>query len=196
MDKEKRSPLRIILTGLAGLITLAYPFLVYFGLTRWNARGLALMLLIVFGLRFLLLRGEAANTLRNLAPALIAAGVICLLVLFRNDGQFLLYYPVAMNLAMLSAFAFTLRQPPSMIERFARLAEPELPDDAIGYCRNVTVVWCVFLGLNGLAALGTALHGDMKLWTLYNGLIAYLLMGLLFAVEYGVRCYVRRKNGY
>jgi uncharacterized membrane protein len=58
--------------------------------------------------------------------------------------------------------------------------------------RRVTVVWFVFLLGNATVSAATAVHGDMALWTLYNGLVAYLLMGLLFAVEFLVR---RRVQG-
>jgi uncharacterized membrane protein len=78
-----------------------------------------------------------------------------------------------------------------MIERFARLQEPHLSETAIRYTRQVTIVWCVFFVLNGSIALYTALFCEMKTWALYNGLIAYVLMGALFAGEYLVRLRVK-----
>jgi uncharacterized membrane protein len=59
----------------------------------------------------------------------------------------------------------------------------------------VTQVWCLFFLCNGGVALYTALYSSLAFWTLYNGLIAYVLMGLVFAIEYGVRQLVRRGNG-
>ena len=50
----------------------------------------------------------------------------------------------------------------------------------------------VVAGNNG--ALYTALYADMKIWALYNGLIAYLLMGALFAGEYLVRLRVKARE--
>jgi uncharacterized membrane protein len=41
--------------------------------------------------------------------------------------------------------------------------------------------------LNGSMALITALWSSFEVWSLYNGLIAYVLMGLLFGGEYWVR---------
>ncbi len=81
-----------------------------------------------------------------------------------------------------------------MIERFARLMEPEFPPEAVIYCRKVTMIWCGFFVVNGSIALVTALLGDIKIWTLYNGFISYLLMGLLFGIEYLVRRAVKRKS--
>jgi len=187
------SPLRAVATAIIAVLTLLYPFLVYLGLTRWNTRLLAVVLLGLFGLRLLLLRGEGRAILRNLLPGLIAATLICLLVLVLNDGGYFLYYPVFMNLGLLMAFAYSLSHPPPIIERFARLTEPDLPDVAVPYCRKVTVVWCVFFAVNGSIALITALFTPVKIWTLYNGFISYVLMGLLFAVEYAVRRTVKKK---
>ncbi len=55
------------------------------------------------------------------------------------------------------------------------------------YTRRVTQVWCGFFVLNGGLALCTALWASDAGWALYNGLVAYVLMGLLFAGEWLVR---------
>jgi uncharacterized membrane protein len=80
-----------------------------------------------------------------------------------------------------------------MIERFARMSAPDLPAQAIGYTRRVTQVWCVFFAINGAIALVTALWAAPAIWTIYNGLVAYLMMGLLLAGEYVVRWHFKRQ---
>jgi uncharacterized membrane protein len=50
-----------------------------------------------------------------------------------------------------------------------------------------------FIG-NGAMALFTVLHGDMHLWTLWNGMVAYILMGTLMAAEWLVRQRVIKKR--
>lgn len=102
-------------------------------------------------------------------------------------------YPVMVNVAMLCAFGFSLISPPSMVERLARLREPDLPAEAILYTRRVTQVWCVFFVVNGSIALATALWASPDIWSLYNGVIAYLLTGLLFGGEYIVRVRFKRR---
>jgi len=86
-----------------------------------------------------------------------------------------------------TVFAASLVFPPTAIERLARLTEPELPPQAIAYTRQVTKLWCGFFVCNGTAALLTALWASPAVWALYNGLIAYGLMGLLYAGEWLVR---------
>jgi uncharacterized membrane protein len=102
-------------------------------------------------------------------------------------------YPVAMNAAMLYAFARTLWHPPSMIERFARLVEPDLDADGVRYTRKVTMVWVGFFVVNGGAALWSVFAGSWLAWTVYNGAISYMLAGLLFALEYLIRQRVRQR---
>ena len=41
----------------------------------------------------------------------------------------------------------------------------------------------------------TILSDDLALWTLYNGLIAYILMGLLMTGELIVRHFAKKRNG-
>ena len=95
---------------------------------------------------------------------------------------------------MLALFAASLYRPPSLIERLARLREPDLPPEGVRYTRRVTQLWCLFFVLNGSVALYTALFTSLATWTLYNGFIAYLLMGTLFAVELLCRTHLRKRQ--
>ncbi|HCQ3818278.1 TPA: hypothetical protein OKD99_004577, partial [Escherichia coli] len=60
--------------------------------------------------------------------------------------------------------------------------------------RRVTQIWCGFFIINGGIALFTALYADMSLWTAWNGMIAYLLMGTLMAGEWLVRRQVMKRD--
>ena len=95
---------------------------------------------------------------------------------------------------MLAVFGYSLFHPPSVVERLARLQEPDLPPSGVAYTRQVTKVWCVFFVLNGVAAAFTALYCSDAVWALYNGLIAYVLMGCLMGIEWCVRQQVRRRT--
>ncbi|MFH4410585.1 Clp protease, partial [Acinetobacter baumannii] len=77
------------------------------------------------------------------------------LSLLLQDHAWLKLYPVGMSLGALGIFAFTLLKPPSMIERFARLVEPDLPPSGVHWTRQVTKVWCVFFLCNALIAFIT-----------------------------------------
>jgi uncharacterized membrane protein len=105
-------------------------------------------------------------------------------------------YPVLVNAVMLALFAASLRWPPSAVERMARLRHPDLPPRGVAYTRRVTWVWCGFFVANGALALITALWASERVWSLYNGLIAYVVMGVLFAGEWLVRQRVMRETGH
>ncbi|EZH80296.1 DNA gyrase subunit B [Aeromonas hydrophila AD9] len=182
------------LSWLAGGALLLYPLAVYWGLTHAGQTPLLLGLLLIFSLRLLpgLLKGRV-----RLGPlpewlwlgrllACIGLGLTLLSTLF-SARHWLLYYPLAVSLALLCLFGWSLTRPMSLVERLARLQDPALPPAAIGYTRRVTQVWCGFFVINGALAAFTIWHGDLALWSLYNGLISYALMGGLMGAEYLVR---------
>jgi uncharacterized membrane protein len=169
----------------------AYPLFVYFSLGHLSPLILAAVLLALAVLRLLFLRQAGGDPVLLLASVLVMA-LVAIHVLLSRDAEGLRYYPVAMNAAMLLLFAWSLGQPQSLIERFARLFEPDLPAEGVRYTRRVTAVWCLFFLINGSIALWTALAASWATWALYNGFIAYLLMATLFAGEYLVRRRVRQ----
>lgn len=182
------------LSWLAGGALLLYPLAVYWGLTHAGQTPLLLGLLLIFSLRLLLglLKGRV-----RLGPlpewlwlgrllACIGLGLTLLSALF-SARHWLLYYPLAVSLALLCLFGWSLTRPMSLVERLARLQDPALPAAAIGYTRRVTQVWCGFFVINGALVAFTIWYGDLALWSLYNGLVSYLLMGGLMGAEYLVR---------
>ena len=96
-------------------------------------------------------------------------------------------YPVLMSLAAAGVFAVTLRHPPSLIERFAMASgEPWSPALRL-YCRNVTLIWALWLVVNAAIAAYLALSQNDEAWALWTGLLSYLVSGALFAGEWLVR---------
>ena len=178
------------------LLTLLYPLAVFFGLQHWQPGSLGLLLAVLVLLRLLLEKrpgGKPEHTgggrhSRWLLSALLVFAVGVYLV---NDQQLLRFYPVLMNGLMLLMFSYSLISPPPLVERLARLREPDLDARGVRYTRTITQVWCGFFFLNGCVAAWTAVGASLAVWTLYNGLLAYLLMALVFVVEYGVRQRVR-----
>jgi uncharacterized membrane protein len=173
---------------LALSIVVAYPIAIWLGQGRVKAKVLAVFLLI-----------PLVTQHRRLGFGSVGlwccGGVLLLLIVSVLDNTLmpLKLYPVVVNVGLLGAFSASLIFPPSLVERIARMREPNLPAQAVGYTRRVTQVWCVFFAFNGAVALATALWASFSVWSLYNGVVAYLLMGLLFAGEYFVRCRFKRR---
>lgn len=177
--------LKPALNILTVILTLAYPFAVYFGLQQFEPRVLALYLGLLLLLRLLASNGKVAMFGRQTAWI---TGVACLAIVIvaviGNSVAALKLYPVLISFSLLAVFLMSLFYPPTVIERIARIKEPDLPPKGVIYTRNVTRVWCGFFMLNGLIALATSLSGNVDLWVLYNGFISYLLMGILFGSEF------------
>ena len=177
---------RLIGLGLL-LLGLAYPFIIYLGIGHLSPRLFALLLGALWLARALSPRQTPLS--RTLS---IAALSFCLVLALADSSALLLGYPVLINLALLALFAGSLCSGMPVIERLARLQEPQLPPAAVRYTRKVTWVWVGFFSVNAAIATGLALWAPLTWWTLYTGLIAYLLMGLLFAGEWLVRQRVRK----
>lgn len=174
---------------LSGCFLVLYPLLVYLGLNRFDPRWIALLLIAMAGLRLIGDRPDSRLLWPWLAVALLAAGATFL----TGTALGLLFYPVLVNAVLLSLFLLSCWRPPTIVERLARAREPQLPPEAVAYTRKVTLVWCVFFAGNGtVSALTIALGREW--WTLYNGLVAYLLMAALMGGEYLVRRRVRERR--
>ena len=171
--------------------SLLYPVIVYIGRAAVPPLAFVALALLLVGLRVATLRTEAALMWR--APLICAALVIAAAAAI--DGWTAAkIYPVALSLAAALAFAISLVQPPSLIERIARIREPELPPAGQLYCRNVTIVWTVWLVANAVVAGMLAAFGSEEAWALWTGLVAYLVMGALFGGEIIVRQLVRPRS--
>ncbi len=183
-----RRRVEIVLAVAGVLLALVYPFLVYLGMMHLGARELGLVLLAL-NVPFIVARarrldGQAIRTVLE-APIIIAALATITVVL--DDVRAILALPVLINAALLFTFARSLRGERSIVEHFARLMVKDLSPEERRYCRGVTRVWCGFFIVNGLVALVLALAAPLAWWAAWTGLVAYLLMGLMFVVEVLVR---------
>jgi uncharacterized membrane protein len=185
---NRRSVLDLILV----LVSLAYPFLVYFGLTRFSPWIVGVFLLAFLTVRLLLKRSKT-----GVGPSgKIFVFVILAIALLMLVDQILAVkaYPVLVSLSMAAIFGYSLFYPPTIIEKIARLREPDLDQTGVDYTRKVTIAWTLFFIGNAAVSIWTALYGSIETWTIYNGFVSYVLIGLMFAVELTVRHFVRRRK--
>ena len=179
---------------LTGLLLLAWPCLSWFGLAHNSLHWLLPLMALLLFLRFRQTRRQA-GPLRIVTQVVAIAGMtLCIASYLLKTHQLLLFYPVVVNAVMLAVFGGSLWSSMPIVERLARLREPALPDTGVRYTRRVTQIWCAFFIINGGIALFTALRGDMSLWTAWNGMLSYLLMGTLMAGEWLVRRRVIKRD--
>ena len=135
---------------------------------------------------------------------LLGTGLLCF---FTNQILFLKLYSVAISLILMFVFGSTLIFKPNMIFRFATLSDKSIigsssEKDVYRYCRNVTIIWCAFFLTNGTISTITAFSEEIfkidsdtanTIWSIYNGGVSYLLLGLLFLIEIRVRKHVYKR---
>ncbi|NKZ98821.1 hypothetical protein GTA07_13595 [Rhodococcus hoagii] len=179
---------RLIGAGLliAGLL---YPFAVHFGMAHYAPWQFGLLLGGLW-----LARALSAPRRPGSLWMAIAALAFCGLLGLSDSPALLRWYPVLISAFMLGLFGSSLLHGMPVAERLARLSDPALPPRAVRYTRQVTQAWCLFFLLNGLISAALTLWAPMGWWTLYNGVIAYAAMGVLFALEWLIRQRVRGRS--
>ena len=179
---------------LTSLLLLAWPGVIWLGLAHNSLQGLLPLMALMLFLRFRQTR-RRAGALSVVTQIVAVAGMtLCIASYLLKTHQLLLFYPVVVNSVMLAVFGGSLWSRMPIIERLARLREPDLPERAVRYTRRVTQIWCAFFIINGSVALFTALNGDMTLWTTWNGMVSYLLMGTLMVGEWLIRQLVVKRD--
>lgn len=180
--------MKALLAALVVLTGVLYPFAVYYGFELLSPRYFALGLAAIWLLRSLVVRSRQ-NLLLTLAVL-----AFCVLLFAANQPALLHWYPVLVNSLLMLVFAASLVSGPPVIERLARLQEPYLPPQAVAYTRKVTVAWVLFFAANAGVAAALTLWAPRSWWLLYNGFIAYFLIGLMFGIEWLIRQRVKKAD--
>ncbi len=176
------------------LLVAAYPFAIYFGLHYLSPRYLALVIMFVFLVRFILMRHQVTKLSQIASVSITLIGIaLCFMALISNHVLTIRLYPFFINATFFLVFSYSLVFPPTVIERLARLSDPNLPPKAIHYTRQVNYVWTLFFMLNGAVALWTALAEPLNVWTFYNGFVSYIVIALIFTGEFIVRMTLKHK---
>lgn len=174
-----------------GFGSLVYPVIVYVGLPHLPPYAMVLLALLLMAMRAGFARPQQPPAVG--LWGLVLCGCFLASLLLIEPLLAAKAYPVALSLSLAAAFGWSLIHPPTIVERMARLHYAILPAPAVGYTRMVTWVWTVFLLGNGAIAAVLALWGTLELWTIWTGLVSYVAIGAIFAVEWGIRQYLKRR---
>ncbi|MFT5430034.1 MAG: putative membrane protein [Myxococcota bacterium] len=187
-------PVEVGLTILRFAAIAAYPICAYLALRyvegRWALAVLvALVACPIIIDRFLTRGADRPNETALKTTVVIPILSVILLTIGAavNAHGLALLVPVIINGVLLFVFGTTLLRGPPIIERFARAVDPDLTVNEVHWCRGWTAVWCAYFALNATMALVLAMWFSLYTWGLYNGLISYIIMALLFVSEYAAR---------
>lgn len=128
--------------------------------------------------------------LRFILPICVMLFVIA--IFHYTKCNFLKYYPVIINLSFFLLFFCSSFMKETIIQKMAKLIEPDIKPKALEYTKKLTYVWAIFTFCNFLISLCTVFLSE-KIWALYNGCISYILVGGFFAIEYIIRINFKRK---
>lgn len=171
--------LTAVITVLLTLLSLAYPLI-----WLWQGQDspilgyLPFLLALCWGAK----AGLQAVGFQQFFAILMA--IILLIVGLSRSLETMYWYPIIINGIMLVMFGGSLWQNQTIIERLARLQDPNLPEEGVRYTRKVTQLWCGVFMLN--IAISTLLIAAEQFawWAIYTGVIAYVIMGVVMGGEW------------
>ena len=131
------------------------------------------------------------DKIKRIIPVFITVSVFVLFYIKRFI--FLKFYPPVCNLFIFLIFFISLFKKETIIQKIAKALDGELSKKQIIYTRYVTYAWCVLTFFNFVVSIWTIFLSD-KIWLLFNGCISYILIGLLFIIEYLIRTVLRKKG--
>jgi uncharacterized membrane protein len=170
-------------------LSLAYPFALHLCLSRGRPELAAAALLIASTLLFVLgWFGPRAHARRWWRLGLfVVVAAFAGLALRLDNAELLLLYPLLVNLSLLVVFASSLFRERSLIETFARLHRPELEPEEVRHCRRATWAWSAYFLFNVGVVAALTFFAPLGWWTLYTGVVSYVLSALVGLSELVVR---------
>lgn len=170
------------------VVGVLFPFVVYFGTDHVSTPVFGLILGGLWLVRApALLRRPGGGWMLGITL------VYCAVLALGGSEKMLRWYPSLICALLFATFGLSLKYGPPIIERIARVTEPDLPPVAVAYTRKVTWVWVGFFAINGICSTLLAGWGPLSWWTFYNGILAYSVMGALFLGEWLFRQRLRRR---
>ncbi len=183
--------MKAIIRVIIGLSLISYPLIIFFGLKYFSIKSISLFLLVLFILRLIIIRKTD-----QVSVSIGCIGCVLMFLGFFSANQLaVLLYPVMISFTLLVFFVVSILYPPTIIEKIARLTDKNFTEQAVPYTKKVTLVWSLFFFINGIIAAYTVYLADLKIWTLYNGLISYVIIGAIFLIEYIIRQKVKKHYG-
>ncbi|TMQ06419.1 MAG: hypothetical protein E6J90_46425 [Deltaproteobacteria bacterium] len=179
--------MKTVLGIVSTLFILASPWVLYWTLSQHEV-GVAAMTLIGWVIvRSIPVLLSARREQRRAALQLPAIALgFAFLGWVSDNGTWFLILPSATQATFGTAFLRSLSTTP-LIEHFARMMKPELSVAEQAHCRSWTRIWGVYLLVLAATGLVLARWASLAVWTVYVGVVSYVLVGVLFAIEYFVR---------
>lgn len=179
--------MKILIVLLSAAFAVLYPLLIHMGVDYVAPQHLAILVVLVAGLRLYLVRKRKSMNLRAFMPFVLVGLGSAVIVFFTDNALVLLHIPTFVNLGLFIVFLKSYLYPPTVIENFARMDYPVMPANAVRYCSRVTLVWSASLLLCTCTCFYLAQFGSRSAWLVWSSVGIYAYHGVVFGVEYLVR---------
>lgn len=164
------------LKAIVAIVVACYPFAIFYAIKNGCGSVAIAILLGAIILGFFL----------NRQKILLCAGLFVLIAsAISQKAEFVKLYPVVMNFTVMAIFSFSLMRKP-FVQIIGERMRGTLPPKGIEYARKATIAWSLFMLFLTLVSLATVFMSD-ACWAVFNGLLSYVLIALMFLVEYLVR---------
>jgi uncharacterized membrane protein len=180
--------------ALLTLLTFCYPLVVHLSIYAGHAIWAAFFLAFLMALPLLL------DVVRRERPAIRNGLLACSSLFILTQAEYqaatvLKIYPLLMFGSLFTLFASSLvagKTP--LISRFAILMRGTVPDAEMRYARHATVAWSIFFFIMIAASLYLSLFASLEAWSWFSNVFSYLLVGLMFVIEFAVRRRVLKEH--
>lgn len=159
---------------------LIYPFAIFF-LDKY-LNEILLFMVILWAIRARISTQKEEKILSVFCVMFFCLNII-------SGGNFSYFYPVLVNLIFLAVFYLSLKKEP-IITKIAKLRDPNLPQIAYFYTKDLTKFWCGFFAVNGLICVVLSILENKIYWVFYTGIVSYILVGLFFLGEIILRNFI------
>lgn len=175
-----------MLRNLSITLMIAYPIVAYTVL--WLKQPLFIITYLLF--IFFLIAVEKCRD-KKWASGISLLIFIGIISVFIQQGyiQHLFYLPpilILITLFLLFSQSLLNGKTP-LITRYARLLGEEPNERRLRYNRSLTMVWTVFILLMLITSIVLAIFSSVDTWSLFTHVVSYILMGMLFVIEFFYR---------
>lgn len=178
-----------VVKSLVVLFFIAYPFIVYFGLSYFPPSFFGLVLVVLLAIRFGVIKSDERKLM---LPILLIFVIYAIATVIVDNTRMVLYYPALVSFVMGFSFANSLRDKEPLLLRLVKAKGMTTSKHTPGYLFWLTGLWAVFFVINGLISIWTSTL-SLHAWTLYNGLLSYFIVAILMAGEWLYRRHYKKK---
>lgn len=165
------------------VLLLAYPVLVHLAVV-WSAPRLEWLALVVM-CAIPLYEGLRAPRPGHWLALLALSGLLHVLTRMGGGMYALFLPPVVTPAVVMAVFAGSLRAGRvPLVTRLARVGRAALEPEVLVYTRRVTALWALILAAIAVGNAALALFAPLPVWSLFSNFVNYLLVGLVFVLEY------------